>query len=181
MAGSRTLIAAAAALAVLAMPASGQRSVDADRPTIALTGWGGVSIREGQSSFRFAEDLRTYGIRVALTRFGVHPWVQADRFVRPDLVCPGVGDCATEGFLFRAGATLPLVVDPDEPGLQPRLVSGIGLSLADDRTRFSYLLGIGATWVLHPRLAPAFEVRWERVPGLRNVVMLNAGMRFGLF
>lgn len=166
---------------ILPGPLAGQGREAEGHPLFFVTGSGGLSIREGQATLRFAEDLRELGGRITLyLPRAVLPWIQVDRFTRPDLFCPGGAECYPEGTLLRAGFTLPVTEDDLAPGVHPRLVAGIGAAFTEGHTGFSYLLGVGVAWPLHPRLAPTAEVRWERLPGLRNIVMLNAGLRVGI-
>ena len=179
------LSALALAVALIAIsPGRGhaQEDPDADAPTILTTAWSGFSIREGQRTIRFADDMMELGGRITLNRRAApRPWVQVDYFWRPDLSC--VDDalaCNDDGIVVRGGFTLPLSEDEfRNRGVHPRLFAGLGAGFSEE-TELAYLFGIGAAWTLHPRLAPAFEVRWERVPGLLSVVMLAAGLRVGI-
>lgn len=162
--------------------AQAQDEADAGVPRILATAWSAFSIREGQRTIRFADDMVEIGGRLTWNRErAARPWVQADYFRRPDLSC--VDDalaCNDEGVVVRGGVTLPLSEDEFRTrGVHPRLVAGLGAGFSEE-TELAYLLGFGAAWTLHPRLAPSFEVRWERVPGLRSVVMLGAGLRIGV-
>lgn len=174
------LFAVMAALAAGAMAASGQASDEPDGPRVLVTGWSGFSMQEGQQTFRFAEDLLLFGVRASLhRRAAARPWVQVDRFTRPDLVCPAGIPCNESGFLVRAGVTIPFTEDDTSPGFHPRFVAGVGAGFSEE-IELAYLLGLGGAWTLHPRLAPVFEVRWERVPGLINTLVLGLGLRVGI-
>lgn len=175
------LCTAVVALAAVAGPAVAQEDATGrDAPRILVTAWGGFSLREGQRTFRFADDLVTYGARASYNRrAGGRGWVQLDHFARPDFACPDGVTCNDRGILARAGLTLPFTEDDTRRGFHPRFVGGVGAGFAEE-IGLSYLLGLGAAWTLHPRFAPVFELRWERVPGLTNTLMLALGLRAGL-
>lgn len=167
-------------LAIAALPAAAQRTEGRDPPRVLVTAWSGFSLREGQASFRFADDLVAFGGRVSLNRgTAARPWVQVDHFTRPDLNCQEGLACNESGTVIRAGVTLPLSEDDTRRGVHPRLAAGIGWGRSEERG-LAYLLGFGAAWAIHPRFAPVFEARWERVPGLRSVGVLGLGLRLGL-
>lgn len=171
----------AAALAASAGAVEAQEGDDGtNAPRVLVTAWSGFSMQEGQRTFRFADDLITFGARVTLRRQAAPGgWVQVDHFSRPDFVCAEELTCNDRGLLARAGISLPFTEDDTRPGFHPRLVAGVGAGFTE-QIGLSYLLGLGAAWSLHPRLAPVFEVRWERVPGLSNMLMLGLGIRAGL-
>lgn len=170
-------------LALAFSPARAQARPDegADPPTILATAWSAFSIREGQRTIRFADDMVELGGRVTLNRQAApRPWVQVDYFRRPDLRCVETLPCNNDGLVLRGGFTLPLSEEEFRTrGVHPRLFAGLGAGFSE-QTEFAYLFGFGVAWSLHPRLAPVFDVRWERVPGLRSVVMLGAGLRLGI-
>jgi hypothetical protein len=163
-------------------PAAGQRARgEGDPPRVSLAAWSGFSMRDSPTGFRFADDLIELGGRLTLDLGRtLRPWVQADRFTRPELSCVEGFACNDAGTILRAGLTLPLTEDDTRPGVHPRLVAGAGVGWSAE-TEFAYLLGFGAAWSLHPRLAPVFEARWEQVPGFRNIAILAIGLRVGLF
>lgn len=175
------LLGWAVAFAALASDAAAAQEEEARVPTVRLAAWAGFSLREGQATLRFADDLVEFGARLAWDRgAALHPWVQIDRFERPDLNCvPGI-PCNADGLLLRGGVLVPLSEDHTTPGLHPSLLAGIGAGFSTE-TELAYLLGFGLAWRLHPRLAPGFEARWERVPGLRAVAVVAAGLELGLF
>lgn len=168
-------------LLAAAGPAAAQRrGGDGDPPRALLAAWSGLSLREGQTEFRFAEDVIEVGARLTLNReWAFKPWVQVDWFTRPELTCLEGFPCNDDGIVLRGGLTLPISDDDTRPGVHPRLLAGVGVGISDE-TELAYMLGFGAAWSLHPRLAPVFEFRWERVPGFRNVAILGIGLRLGL-
>lgn len=176
-------ILAFAALSMAPSPAQAQTGEDDDGPPrVLVTATSGFSIREGQRTIRFADDLVEIGGRVTLNReHAARPWVQVDYFRRPDLSCVDEQlACNTDGVAVRGGFTLPMSDDEFRGrGVHPRLFAGLGAGFSQE-TELSYLFGFGVAWTLHPRLAPTFDLRWERVPGLRSVVMLGAGLRLGI-
>lgn len=162
--------------------ARAQGDGDADAPRILATAWSAFSIREGQRTIRFADDMVEIGGRVSLNRDAApRPWVQVDYFRRPDLSCVDETlPCNSDGFVLRGGLTLPLSDEEFRTrGVHSRLFAGLGAGFSEE-TELAYLFGFGVAWTLHPRLAPVSEVRWESVPGLRSVVMLAAGLRLGI-
>ena len=174
-------VLAAASLAGAVEGAAAQGAgEEREPPRVYVTAWSGFSIREGQTTLRVADDMMSVGGRVTLQRtLAPQPWVQVDYFWRPELRCDASFACNDEGIALRGGVLLPLTEDETRPGLHPAFLAGVGVGFAEE-TAFSYLLGLGGAWLLHPRLAPTFEVRWERVPGLRNVVIVGAGLRIGV-
>lgn len=181
---ARWLVLAVLALAggalLLPIAVVAQEEEEVIGPTLQLTGWGGVSLREGAESFRVGKDLVSFGVRATLWRRGpLHPWVQADRFERPNLVCVVGIPCTDQGWLLRGGILVPFSDDESVRGVHPYLTAGLGAGFSDN-TFFSYLGGIGLHWTLWPRIAPSAEFRFERVPGLRFIYTLNGGIRIGL-
>lgn len=181
--GRRTVAAAAALMALMALarpaPASAQRI---DRQgLVRVSAFAAGSFREGPTGFGVARDVVSYSLRLTLPRgAGMHPWLQAGWFVRPDLECPADLTCNTEGWTARGGVTLPLSTDDTRPGLHPYLLAGIGMAFSEE-DELSWLFGFGTALALTPRLAPALELHWDQLPGIRNVLMLNLGLRIGLF
>jgi hypothetical protein len=175
------LLSAAVALGLDAGAAAAQRGrEEGHSPRVLLTAWSGFSLREGQRTIRFADDVVSFGARVSLNRrASAQPWVQVDHFTRPDLSCPPGVPCNTDGILARAGLTLPFTEDDTRPGFHPRLLGGIGAGFSEE-TALSYLIVLGGAWSIHPRFAPIFEIRWERLPGLSNILILGLGLRTGL-
>lgn len=182
---ARRALALTAALTVALCPGRAHAQRDGDDggpPTILATAWTGFSIREGERTIRFADDMVEIGGRIALNRrAAARPWVQVDYFRRPDLRCLDESlPCNDDGIVVRGGFTLPLSEDEFRTrGVHPRLLGGLGVGFSE-QTGLAYLLGVGAAWTLHPRFAPVFEVRGERVPGLRSTVILGAGLRLGI-
>jgi hypothetical protein len=166
------------ALVVAAGPATAQQD---DDPAVWVSAFAAGSLREGLTGFRVARDVVGGSVRLTALRDGaLQPWLQADAFRRPDLECVEDLPCNDDGWLARVGATVSLSAENDRPGLQPHLLGGMGAGFSEE-TEFSYLLGFGVGWLVSPRLTPLLEFRWERIPGLRNVFMLNGGIRIGLF
>ena len=175
-------ILAFAAASMAPCPVRAQVGDDDGPPRLLVTATSGFSIREGQRTIRFADDMVEVGGRVTLNREdAARPWVQVDYFRRPDLSCVDEQlACNIEGVAVRGGFTLPMSDDEFRSrGVHPRLFAGLGAGFSEE-TELSYLFGFGFAWTLHPRFAPTFDVRWERVPGLRSVVMLAAGLRLGI-
>lgn len=139
------------------------------------------SLREGPTGLGVARDVRSVSFRLEMPRPGsAQPWVQIAGFLRPDLECPPEVPCNTDGRVALAGLTLPLSLDDTRPGVHPYFVAGAGAAFSTERA-FAYLMGIGAAIPLTPRVAPALEIRWETLPGIRNVVMATLGLRVDLF
>ncbi len=148
---------------------------------LRVTGMVGGSLRDGLNGFGVARDVVNFSVRLSLPKgLGIQPWVQAGGFNRPDLICEAALPCNTEGWTLRGGVALPFSPDDSRPGVHPYMIGGIGAAFAEEDT-FSWLLGIGTSYSLTPRLAPVFELRWEDLPGIRNVLMLNLGLRLDLF
>ncbi len=148
---------------------------------IRVTGYGGVSLREGITGFRFAEDVRSASVRVTWLRSRLHPWLQAERFVRPGLECQPPLTCIENGWTALVGVSPAFTAGADtEPGVHSYVTTAIGWAFAEE-DRFAYLLGIGAAFPITPWLAPSLEFRYEDLPGIRNVLMMNLGIRLDLF
>jgi hypothetical protein len=149
---------------------------------VRVTGFGGVSLRQGITGFRIAEDVRSASVRVTWVRSRLRPWVQAERFVRPALECQPPLTCNEDGWTALVGvspAFSPGGADTG-PGLHPYVTTAIGWAFAE-QDQFAYLLGVGAALPITPWLAPSLEFRWEDLPGIRNVLMMTAGIRLDLF
>lgn len=176
------VLAAALTVAIPPGQAEAQGDDQAHAPRILATAWSAFSIREGQRTIRFADDMVEIGGRITLNRDAApRPWVQVDHFRRPGLRCVDETlPCNSDGVVVRGGFTLPLSGEEFRTrGVHPRLFAGVGAGFSEE-TKLAYLLGFGVAWTLHPRLAPVFEVRSERVPGLRSAIMLSAGLRLGI-
>ena len=177
----RTMAAAAlAALMALACvaPSSAQRIDGQGR--VRMSAFAAGSFREGPDGFGVARDVVSYSLRLTLPRgMGLHPWVQAGRFIRPDLECPADLTCNADGWTARGGVTLPLSTDDTRPGFHPYLVGGIGMAFSE-QDELSWLFGFGSALALTPRIAPAVELYWDQLPGIRNVLMLSLGLRISL-
>ena len=170
------------ALAPLARPAPAAAQAAVDRASIRVTGFGGVSLRQGIDRLRLAEDVLSVSARLTLPRrSGLMPWVQAERFVRPDLDCTLPLACNERGWTALGGVTAPLSGRSNDtgPGVHPYLLAGIGWAFSEEN-RFAYTMGVGAAFPIFQWLAPSLEVRWEDLPGIRNVVMINLGLRLDL-
>ncbi|NIP77997.1 MAG: hypothetical protein GWM90_01855 [Gemmatimonadetes bacterium] len=170
-------------LLVLALATVGPVSAqeEPEGPHVAVAGFVAGSLLGGADGSGFADDVVGASMRLTLVRRrALQPWVQLDAFDRPDLECLEGLACNEDGWIARVGATLPLSTDENRPGVQPRVFAGIGAGFSEE-TEFSYVLGIGAGWLITPRVMPVFEFRWEQLPGIRNIVMLNGGLRIGLF
>lgn len=174
------VVAALLAVVGAAPPSPAAAQEDRSAPRLLVTGWSGFSMREGQRAPRVGDDLVAFGARVTVhRRMAPNPWVQVDRFRRPDLQCLPDAPCNDTGIAARAGVMLPLSEDDTAPGLHPRLIGGLGVGVSAETT-LAYMLGIGAAWGLHPRLAPVFEARWERIPGVRAIFVIGLGLRTGI-
>ena len=108
--------------------------------------------------------------------------MQAERFVRPDFECSLPLVCNERGWTALAGVSAPLAgrSNDTEPGVHPYLLAGIGWAFSEEN-RFAYTMGVGAAFPIFRWFAPSLEVRWEDLPGIRNVVMINVGLRLDLF
>lgn len=178
-------IATVATLAAVgARPLSGQGrgpAGDYDAPSLrlALTVHAAASLQDNLGRFGVGRDVVTYGLRVTgVRRTGVHPWVDAGRFERPGLECVSTLPCARSGTLARAGVTIPLSPNFQEPGLHGSAHAGLGAAFADE-TSVSYTIGFGIDWRRIPRLSPTVGVRWEHIAGI-NFTMLTGGLRLDL-
>lgn len=169
----------AAALMAAAAPVAAQSG---DGGAVRVSVFGAGSMREGISGLQFAQDVVAFSARVTLPRQSAYqPWVQVQRFTRPDLVCPDGITCTTEGVTALAGVVAPFTRNDREPGvLHPYFLGGIGWVFAEQE-QFAYVLGVGGAYAVTGRLAPSLEVRWEDLPGIRNVMMVSLGLRLDLF
>lgn len=167
-----------------AAPAAAQRSgrlvQGGETGAIRVSGFAAGSWRGGPGGLRLAEDVLSVSGRFTLARFGFQPWIQGEYFTRPDLQClPGV-PCNDDGWTVLAGVVAPLSVRDTQPGLHLYLLGGIGWAFSAEN-RFTYLMGLGGAYAVTRRIAPSMEVRWEDPPGIKNVVMVNLGLRLDLF
>ena len=180
MPGLRMLTGAVVSVMLLAGggPVAAQ---DGDRATVRVSGFAAASVREGVTGLRFAEDVLTYSARLTLPyQSAYQPWVQAGLFTRPELECPPGLTCSTEGVTVLAGVVAPLSRDDTGPGAHPYFLGGVGWAFAEE-DRFAYVLGLGGAYAVSGRVAPSVEVRWEDLPGIRNVMMVSLGLRLDLF
>ena len=173
------------ALALAPVSLAGQGTGGGAYGGIRLTATAGISFREGPDGFRVGRDARAAALRVQVVRSAsFHPWLEVGAFQRPDLDCVAHPDglpCNDDGWTLRAGASLPFASDDRrQSGLAGELLAGAGVGLSQERA-LSYLLGIEVQWLVSRRVAPSFSIRWERFPGLTNVVMGTAGLRLDLF
>lgn len=176
----RSTILGLAAVLVLAggAPAAAQTP---EGPALRVRVLAGGSVRQKPTRIAIAEDVRTLAARLTLPRQArLQPWIQAQAFTRPRLVCPETLACNTDGWTALIGVTAPFSADDLEPGVHSHLVAGIGWGFSE-QDRFAYLFGGGMTFAVIPRLAPTLEVRWEDFPGIQNVIMVNLGLRIDLF
>jgi hypothetical protein len=151
-----------------------------DAPAIRFSAFAGASLREAVTGPRFAEDVLSGSFRVTYLRPQLRPWIQVERFVRPELECQPPLTCSEEGWTALAGVTATSGRRDTRPGLHVHLMAGIGWAFAEEE-RLVYALGVGAAYPLTPWLAPSLEFRWEDLPGIRNVFMINAGIRLDVF
>ena len=168
------------AVLVAAGPAEAQDVPPDDRPIVRLTPLVGGSMRERPDGLAFADDVRSVSVRATLPRRGLQPWVQIEAFRRPILVCQTGIPCNTEGWTALAGVVAPISPNDMEPGVHPYFLGGIGWAFSEE-SQYAYTLGAGVAVALTRRVAPSAEVRWEDLPGIRNVMMLNLGLRVDLF
>lgn len=163
-----------------ATPAAAQR--EPDEAAVRVTAYGGVSLREGLGGLRWAKDVASTSVRLTRPhRVGVQPWIQLERFVRPDFECLPSLACNDTGWTALVGMVAPFGGADTRPGvLHPYLLAGVGWAFSDEN-RFAYAMGLGAAFPVVRRFAPAVEIRWEDLPGIRNVVMVNLGLRVDLF
>lgn len=171
----------ALALAVLAWPAAAHGQAP-DPPAIRVSAFGGVSFRDGPTGLRVAQDVQSLSARVTLPRqTGLQPWVQGEYFVRPDFECLPTLPCNDAGWTALAGVTAPASVHGDtHRGAHAYLLAGVGWAFSAE-DRFAYVLGLGLAVVVTHRVAPSLEIRWEDLPGIRNVLMVDLGLRLDLF
>ena len=175
-------MAVLAAILVGAAPGEAQ-DADApsrDRPVVRLTPFVGGSLRERPDGLGLADDVRSLSLRATLPRRGFQPWAQIEAFSRPNLECPAGIPCNTEGWTALVGVVAPITPNDLEPGAHPYFLGGVGWAFSEE-DQFAYTVGAGVALALTRRLAPSAEVRWEELPGIRNVVMLNLGLRIDLF
>lgn len=176
--GGTLLAALTAALLLVAAPGAAQ---SVDPGTVRVSVFGGGSIREDPTGLGIAEDVLSVSARLTLPLQGrFQPWVQGEFFTRPDLECPAVLDCNADGVTALAGVVAPFSADDTRPGFHPYFLGGVGWAFSDE-DRFAFVLGIGGAFAFSRRVAPSLEVRWEDFPGIRNVMMVNLGVRLDLF
>lgn len=174
------LVVGAAVMMAWAVPVSVRAQDRPERPLVRASAFVAASLREGPTGIGVGRDVRSFSARVTWSRRGVQPWVQASGFTRPDLAClPGL-PCNTDGWTALAGVTLPFSRDDSQRGIHSYFLGGVGAGFSEESI-FAYLLGVGTTLAIVPRVAPSFEVRWEDLPGIRNVVMLSLGLQVDLF
>lgn len=167
-----------AAGALLGVP--GSAAAQGQPTRVALTALGGISLRES-ATLRIGKDLRLAGGRATLMgRSGIWPTVEVARFTRPGLECIEGLACDRDGWYLLGGAILPLSLRPEDPGIKPYFLGGLGIGVSEE-TGLAYALGLGFEGSLGSRVTPALEVRWARVPGIINTVVLAAGLRAALF
>ena len=142
---------------------------------LAITPWGGFSMRQNIGRIAF-DDVVHAGLRLELRRWRTWPFVQFDRFVRPGLECVEPFTCYDEGWQIRGGVTAGMP-DDTQPGLHSAVALGLGAGIVDGEASFTYLGGLGLHYNIAPRLAPRLEIRWERYPGIKNIVVAALGLR----
>lgn len=169
-----------AALVLAAYPTLAAAQGDDEPATVRVSAFVAGSLREGPSGFGVARDVRSYSARVTLPWPGLQPWAQLGGFYRPDYECLAEVPCNDEGWTALVGVVQSLSPDDTRPGLNPYLVGGIGAAFSEE-DQFAYILGIGAAYPFNRRVAPSVELRWEDLPGITNVLMVNLGLRFDLF
>ena len=173
-----SVAALAAAIGLTAGSAQGQELRDPS--LVRVSAFAAASLREGPTGLGVGRDVLSVTARVTWPRRGIQPWAQVGAFTRPNLSClPGLR-CNSEGWTALAGVALPFSRDDTQPGVQSYLLGGVGVGVSEETTA-AYLVGVGSSLVILPRVAPSLEVRWEHLPGIRNVVMLNLGVRIDLF
>lgn len=168
-------------LAVVAWPAAAHGQTP-DPAAIRVSAFGGFSFREGITGLNVAKDVQSLSARLTLPRqTGLQPWVQGEYFVRPGFECLPTLPCNDAGWTALAGVTASASVQDDtEPGVHPYLLAGVGWAFSAE-DRFAYVLGLGLAVVVTHRVAPSLEFRWEDLPGIRNVLMVDLGLRLDLF
>ncbi|MDX1673804.1 MAG: hypothetical protein R3314_03285 [Longimicrobiales bacterium] len=166
--------------ALVGAPAEAQDAPTDDGPIVRLSTFVGGSLRERPDGLGLADDVLSASVRATLPRRGFQPWAQVEAFRRPNLACPAGIPCNTEGWTALAGVVAPITPNDMEPGAHPYFLAGIGWAFSEE-SQFAYTLGAGVGLALTRRVAPSAEVRWEELPGIRNVVMLNLGLRVDLF
>lgn len=180
MGAERIPVAWALAALLLVMWTAPAAAQEDDRATLRLSGFVAGSLREGPAGFGVARDVRSFTVRLTVPRLGLQPWAQVGGFYRPDFECIAGVPCNDEGWTALVGVVGPLSPDDTRPGVQPYLVGGIGAAFSEE-DQFAYILGIGASVPLNPRVAPSVELRWEDLPGITNVLMVNLGLRLDVF
>lgn len=159
-------------------PPGAEAEPDESGIRIAITGYGAGSVRQGFSGVRIAQDMVSYGGRVTWIRsFGSRPWIDGGAFFRPHFECPPERACTDEGWLARAGVTLP-ITPAGASGFQAALLAGVGAAVAEEASP-SYLFGLTFHWPLVPHLSPVLELRWEHLVEI-NFTMLAVGARLDL-
>ncbi|MFO7895244.1 MAG: hypothetical protein R6U63_16140 [Longimicrobiales bacterium] len=153
-----------------------------DPAAIRVSAFGGVSFRDGLTGLNVAKDVQSLSVRLTLPRqTEIQPWVQGEYFVRPDFECLSALPCSDAGWTALAGVTAPISTSGDtDPGVHPYLLAGVGWAFSAE-DRFAYVLGVGLAMVVTHRVAPSLEFRWEDLPGIRNVLMVDLGLRLDLF
>lgn len=164
--------------AVCATPASAQRADEA--AGVRVSGFAAVSFREGLDGVRVARDVLTASARVELPRLLPRLWAQADLFERPQLDCSPEITCNREGLALFVGGTLPLSLDDTRRGVHPYGLGAAGVGFSAETT-LAYIVGFGAAIVPTDRVAFSAEARFETLPGIRNILMANLGVRLDLF
>lgn len=172
--------AAAAALCLAGATTAAAAQEPGERAALRVSGFVAGSLREGPAGFGVARDVVSFSARLMLPRAGPQPWAQVSGFRRPDLECLAGVPCNEDGWTALVGVVQPLSPDDTRPGLNPYLIGGIGYAFSAE-DRFSYVFGIGAAFPFDRRVAPSVELRWEDLPGIRNVLMVNIGLRLDLF
>lgn len=177
-----TLAAAVSLVLAAASPVAAQ--YEEVRPTglgLRVSGFAAGSLREGPDGIRLAKDVRSLTARITLVRpLSYQPFLQYERYGRPDLPCVAGFPCNDQGWIGLVGVTLPLTYGEDRPGLHPYAIAGIGWVFSDEN-KFTYQLGAGFALAFTRWFAPSLEFRWEDLPSLRNVVMVHLGLRLTLF
>lgn len=139
----------------------------------------GASLHDGGSGMRVGRDMATYGLRLtAVRRSGLHPWIDAGRFSRPNFDCLPGFPCNDAGWSTRAGLHVPLTSDDGGTGVHAAARAGIGAAFSEEAS-LSYLLGFLLHWRAVPRFGPLFELRREHV-GRINHTVFSVGARVDL-
>ena len=161
-------------------PAVGQ--ADGEGPGLARVNvFAGGSLRQSPAGFGIGREVRSLSVRVVWPRQeAMQPWLRGMWFVRPEVECVPSLPCVTEGWSVLGGVVMPLTEADTRPGVHPYFVLGAGWAFASE-DRFAYVAGLGTAVALTPWVAPIVEFRYEHLPGLENVLMLNLGVRLDLF